>query len=104
MSITSYTTNPKKSPYMSIDNLNSDYSLSLYEQTKTANALDQRCMTCNSSGALSTFPPYYRLGPSQFPVCPYYNYTLPNVYPKIKSPHIDPLQYWYGPFDNQFCS
>lgn len=92
------------SQYMSIDNLNSDYSQSLYEQTRTANSFDQKCMTCNSSGALSQFPPYYRLGPSSFPVCPYYNYTLPNVYPRVKTPKISRLEYWYGAYDDQFCS
>ena len=90
--------------YKTLDNLNSDYSLSLYEQTKTADPNDQKCMSCNSAGALSSFPPYYRLGPSPFPVCPYYNYILPNAYPYIISPSINPLQYWYQPFDNQFCS
>lgn len=32
--------------------------------------------------------------------CPYYNYTLPDTYPYVKSPTIRTNCYWYFPYDS----
>jgi len=43
--------------------------------------------------------PYYLLGPQPSPAnCPFYNYTLPDTYPEVPSPMINPKAYWYLPF------
>lgn len=43
--------------------------------------------------------PYYLLGPQPSPAnCPFYNYTLPDTYPEVPSPMINPKAYWYLPY------
>jgi hypothetical protein len=43
--------------------------------------------------------PFYLLGPQPSPPnCPFYNYTLPDTYPEVESPTINPKAYWYLPY------
>jgi hypothetical protein len=43
--------------------------------------------------------PFYLLGPQPSPAnCPFYNYTLPDTYPEVNSPMMNPKAYWYLPY------
>lgn len=90
-------------PYNTIENLNFDYSVSKRQAQDTSSRFVQQCTYCQSDGKYSTSPPYYELGPSPMPVCPYYNYVLPNVYPYVPTPPTDPRQYWYLPYETNGC-
>ena len=103
MSISSYTTINKGTQYYFVNNLNAGcYSLSPVETNATSSASVRQCTACNSDGKYSTMPPYYQLGPAPLPVCPYYNYTLPN-YPPVTVPTIDPMEYWYFAYEREGC-
>jgi hypothetical protein len=59
---------------------------------------------CNQNfytdGRYMNQPPFYSLGPHPYPSnCPFYNYTLPDTYPNVPSPMINPKAYWYLPYN-----
>lgn len=99
MSITAYTQSGRL--YYRMDNLNNaEYSRSWIRNAKP---FEQRCFECNSEGRYAPYPPYYQLGPQVMPNCPYYNYILPNVYPKSDPPILPYSDYWYYPFERKGC-
>lgn len=58
------------------------------------------CYNPQTDGKYTCQPPFYQLGPHWPPVnCPYYNYTLPDTYPEVESPTINPRMYWFLPYD-----
>jgi hypothetical protein len=65
---------------------------------KTEN--DNPCHLKNSDNTNYCCNPFYKLGPhTQQLICPYYNYTLPDTYPYVPSPIINPRNYWNLPFN-----
>ena len=57
------------------------------------------CHLKNSDEVNYCCPEFYRLGPhTQQLICPYYNYTLPDTYPYVSTPIINPRNYWNLPF------
>jgi len=59
---------------------------------------DTKCDFFYTDGRYSGLAPYYQLGPQPYHNCPFYNYTLPDTYPKVPSPTINPRAYWYLPY------
>lgn len=53
----------------------------------------------DTEGRYSADPPFYRLGPAPRQNCPRYNYTLPDTYPVVPTPTVDPREYWFLPYD-----
>jgi len=54
-----------------------------------------------SDGRDSSTPPFYQInieGKTRGTNCPMYNYTLPDTYPQIPIPTINPKYYWYYPY------
>jgi len=66
----------------------------------TYQPLPQDCATPRQrDGIDSRDPPFYHLGYQPRTICPYYNYTLPNVYPTDPdTSYPNPLMYWYYPY------
>jgi len=87
--------------YRTIQNINnSDYSA--FPRV----VQPDQCWACQSDGKYSTFPPYYQLGPSPYPVCPFYNYTLPDYPYSPTKPDCNVninVQYWYGAYNKPGC-
>lgn len=55
----------------------------------------------HSDGRYVSDEPFYHLGPQYLnpPNCPFYNYTLPDTYPDIPTPQINPRAYWFLPYN-----
>lgn len=90
-----FTTGP---PYQQQSNIIGGPSSPLYQQKRVL-----QCPSGQTDGLYSQRPPFYRLGPGPQSQrnCPFYNYTLPNVYPystfdDVPSP--DPKLYWFYPY------
>lgn len=60
---------------------------------------NKNCQIFYTDGRYMNKAPYYTLGPHTPSNCPFYNYTLPDTYPNIKTPNINPKAYWYLPYN-----
>jgi hypothetical protein len=57
------------------------------------------CHLKNSDGLNYCCTDFYKMGPHiQQLICPYYNYNLPDTYPSVPSPIINPMNYWNLPY------
>lgn len=66
--------------------------------SKIQNDNPTNCEIFYTDGRFMNKPPYYQLGPQESINCPFYNYTLPDTYPIVPTPQINPKAYWYLPY------